>query len=96
MIALFPVAASSALPNRLPCVTRRLSAHPSNATWLLCAKAHDAQSLTPEKPLRLLDDAGASTPFETGARLGRLKPLPHAAAPFERAAQHVTAQEPGR
>src|ERR1700693_4946987 len=86
------------IPSRLPQVTQRLAeyeaAHPDSAAgYLLHAKALDAQSLEPEKALRLLEksialDAGdASAHFEMGNLLDRLQRFPDAAAEFERAAE---------
>jgi tetratricopeptide (TPR) repeat protein len=86
------------IPNRLAQVTERFaayeSAHPGSAAgYLLHAKALDAQSLSPETALRLLEksiamNAGdASAHFEMGTVLDRLRRFAEAAAEFERAAQ---------
>jgi tetratricopeptide (TPR) repeat protein len=84
------------IPSRLPQVTERFaayeSAHPASAAaFLLHAKALDAQSLSPEVALRLLEKsismnaADASTHFEMGTVLDRLQRYADAAAEFERA-----------
>jgi tetratricopeptide (TPR) repeat protein len=86
------------IPNRLAPVTARFaeyeSAHPDRATgYLLHAKALDAQSLEPEKALRLLEKSVAidardsSAHFEMGTVLDRLQRFPEAAAEFARAAE---------
>jgi Flp pilus assembly protein TadD len=86
------------IPNQLPRVTDRFAAyeaaHPASAAaYLLHAKALDAQSLTPETALHLLeksialDPSDASAHFEMGTVLDRLDRFPDAAAAFERAAQ---------
>ena len=86
------------IPKQLPRVTERFaayqSAHPASApAYLLYAKALDAQSLTPETALRLLeksiaiDPSDASAHFEKGTVLDRLNRFPDAAAEFERAEQ---------
>lgn len=86
------------VPSRLPQVTERFaaheSAHPSSpAAYLLHAKALDAQSLSPEVALRLLEksiamNAGdASAHFEMGTVLDRFERFADAAAEFERAAE---------
>jgi tetratricopeptide (TPR) repeat protein len=85
------------IPSRLPQVTGRFaeyeSAHPDSAEgYLLHAKALDAQSLSPETALRLLEksiavNAGdAAAHFEMGTVLDRLQRFTDAAAEFERAA----------
>jgi tetratricopeptide (TPR) repeat protein len=85
------------IPSRLPQVTERFaayeSAHPASAEgYLLHAKALDAQSVSPEMALRLLQksiamNAGdASAHFEMGTLLDRLQRFADAAAEFERAA----------
>jgi Flp pilus assembly protein TadD len=85
------------IPNQLPRVTEKFAAyeaaHPTAQSYLLHAKALDAQSIEPETALRLLEksialdatDAGAH--FELGAVLDRLNHFPEAAAAFEKAAQ---------
>jgi len=84
------------IPSRLPRVTARFkqyeAAHPdSPAAYLLHAKALDAQSLSPEVSLRLLEksiamnSADASAHFEMGTVLDRLQRFGDAAAAFERA-----------
>jgi tetratricopeptide (TPR) repeat protein len=84
------------IPARLPDVTKRFaeyeSTHPMSAAgYLLHAKALDAQSLDPEKALRLLDqsialDGGeASAHFEKGTVLDRLQRFADATVEFERA-----------
>jgi tetratricopeptide (TPR) repeat protein len=86
------------IPNRLAPVTARFaeyeSAHPASATgYLLHARALDAQSLEPEKALRLLeksiaiDAKDASAHFEMGTVLDRLNRFPDAAAEFARAVE---------
>jgi len=86
------------IPSRLPRVTERFaeyeSAHPASAAgYLLHAKALDAQSLSPETAMRLLQksiamNAGdASAHFEMGTVLDRLQRFDGAAAEFERAAE---------
>ncbi|HXR10418.1 MAG TPA: tetratricopeptide repeat protein, partial [Candidatus Acidoferrales bacterium] len=86
------------IPSRLPRVTQQFaeyeSAHPASAAaYLLHAKALDAQSLSPEMALRLLEksiamNAGdASAHFEMGTVLDRLQRFADAAAEFERAAE---------
>jgi len=85
------------IPSRLPQVTGRFteyeSAHPASAAaYLLHAKALDAQSLSPEMALRLLEKSiamnggDASAHFEMGTVLDRLQRFADAAAEFERAA----------
>jgi tetratricopeptide (TPR) repeat protein len=84
------------IPNRLPQVTQRFTeyeaAHPASAQgYLLHAKALDAQSLSPETSLRLLEKsiainaADASAQFELGTVLDRLQRFAEAVAAFERA-----------
>ena len=84
------------IPGRLPQVAERFAqyeaAHPdSAAAYLLHAKALDAQSLTPEVALHLLEKSialNASDPaahFEMGTVLDRLQRFSGAAAEFERA-----------
>jgi len=86
------------IPSRLPRVAERFaeyeSAHPSSAAaYLLHAKALDAQSLSPETALRLLEksiamNAGdASAHFELGTVLDRLQRFADAAAEFQRAVE---------
>ncbi len=86
------------IPNRLPEVTKRFAeyeaAHPESATgYLLHAKGLDAQSLEPEKALRLveksitIDGGNASAHFERGNVLDRLQRFAEAAAEFQRAAE---------
>ncbi|SPF44850.1 Tetratricopeptide TPR_2 repeat protein [Candidatus Sulfopaludibacter sp. SbA4] len=85
------------IPSRLPQVAERFaayeSAHPASATaYLLHAKALDAQSLSPEMALRLIEKSiamnggDASAHFEMGTVLDRLQRFADAAAEFERAA----------
>ena len=85
------------IPSRLPQVTERFavyeSAHPASAAaYLLHAKALDAQSVSPEMALHLIEksiamNAGdASAHFEMGTVLDRLQRFADAAAEFERAA----------
>ncbi len=84
------------IPNRLPQVTERFAAyeaaHPEKAEgYLLHAKALDAQSLSPEVAMRLLEKSisingsDASAHFEMGTVLDRLQRFPDAVAAFERA-----------
>ena len=86
------------IPSRLPQVTERFAeyeaAYPAVAAgYLLHAKALDAQSLTPETALHLLEksismNAGdASAHFEIGTVLDRLQRFADAAAEFARAAE---------
>ena len=86
------------IPNQLPRVTERFAAyeaaHPaSGQAYLLHAKALDAQSLTPETALHLLeksislDASNPSAHFELGTVLDRLNRFPDATAEFEKAAQ---------
>ena len=70
------------------------AAHPASAAgYLLHAKALDAQSLSPETALRLLEksiamNAGdASAHFEMGTVLDRLQRFAGAVAEFQRAAE---------
>jgi tetratricopeptide (TPR) repeat protein len=86
------------IPSRLPQVTERFAeyetAHPASAAaYLLHAKALDAQSLSPEMALRLLEksmaiNAGdAAAHFEMGTVLDRLQRFADAAGQFQRAAE---------
>jgi tetratricopeptide (TPR) repeat protein len=86
------------IPTRLPQVTERFAqfeaAHPESApAFLLHAKALDAQSLSPDLALRLLQksiamNAGdASAHFEMGTVLDRLQRFPEAVEAFARAAE---------
>jgi len=86
------------IPDRLPQVTERFaqyeSAHPASGTgYLLHAKALDAQSLSPETALRLIEKSialnggDASAHFEMGTVLDRLQRFAEAAAEFQRAAE---------
>jgi tetratricopeptide (TPR) repeat protein len=86
------------IPNRLPQVTDRFAAyqaaHPASAAaYLLHARALDAQSLSPELALRLLQkslalEAGdAAAHFELGTVLDRMQRFADAAAEFERATE---------
>jgi tetratricopeptide (TPR) repeat protein len=86
------------IPSRLPQVTERFAeyeaAHPASAAgYLLHAKALDAQSLSPEMALRLLEksiamNAGdASAHFEMGTVLDRLQRFADAVAEFQRVAE---------
>jgi tetratricopeptide (TPR) repeat protein len=86
------------IPSRLPQVTERFaeyeSAHPGSAVgYLLHAKALDAQSLSSEMALRLLEksmaiNAGdASAHFEMGTVLDRLQRFADAAGQFQRAVE---------
>ena len=86
------------IPSRLPRVTQRFaeyeSAHPASAAaYLLHAKALDAQSLSPEMAMRLLQKsiainaADASAHFEMGTVLDRLQRFADAAGQFQRAAE---------
>jgi tetratricopeptide (TPR) repeat protein len=86
------------IPTRLPAVTQRFAeyetAHPEQAAgYLLHAKGLDAQSLEPEKALRLLeksiaiDGRDATAHFEMGAVLDRLQRFSDAAAEFQKAVE---------
>ena len=86
------------IPSRLPEVTKRFaeyeSAHPQIATgYLLHAKALDAQSIEPERALRLLEKSialnseDALAHFELGTVLDRLERFKEAAEEFQKAAQ---------
>jgi tetratricopeptide (TPR) repeat protein len=86
------------IPSRLPQVTERFAeyeaAHPASAAaYLLHAKALDAQSLSPETALRLLQKSmaitgsDASAHFEMGTVLDRLQRFADAVAEFQRAAE---------
>jgi tetratricopeptide (TPR) repeat protein len=86
------------IPSRLPQVTERFAeyeaAHPASAAgYLLHAKALDAQSLSPETALRLLqksiamNSGDASAHFEMGTVLDRLQRFADAAEQFQRAAE---------
>jgi len=86
------------IPTRLPQVTASFAqyeaAHPENASaYLLHAKALDAQSLSPDLALRLLQKSiamsggDASAHFELGTVLDRLQRFPEAADEFARAVE---------
>lgn len=86
------------IPSRLPHVTERFAqyelAHPRNAiAYLLHAKAMDAQSLSPETALHLLEKSIAVNPsdaaahFEMGTVLDRLQRYTDATAEFARAVE---------
>jgi tetratricopeptide (TPR) repeat protein len=84
------------IPTRLPQVTERFAqyeaAHPESASaYLLHAKALDAQSISPDLALRLLqksiamNSGDASAQFEMGTVLDRLQRFPEATEAFGRA-----------
>jgi tetratricopeptide (TPR) repeat protein len=86
------------IPSRLPQTTQRFaeyeSRHPqSAAAYLLHAKALDAQSLSPDLALRLIEKSlaiepgDASAHFEMGVVLDRLQRFADAAAEFGRAVE---------
>jgi len=86
------------IPGRLPQVTERFAAyeaaHPASASgYLLHARALDAQSMEPERALRLVEKSiainsgDASAHFEMGTVLDRLQRFAEAVAEFERAVE---------
>ena len=86
------------IPSRLPQVAQRFAAyeaaHPENAAaYLLHAKALDAQSVSPEVSLRLLDKSialngrDAAAHFEKGTVLDRMQRFTDAALEFSRAVE---------
>lgn len=85
------------IPERVPELTKHFiaweAAHPSSYTgYFLHARALDAQSIEPEKAVKLLEkalalnDSDASAHFELGTVFDRLQRFPEAAREFDRAA----------